>query len=65
MTVSSRNATPEAPVLTVVRQEKEILSWQVPLPVKDSHGSVYYPETARTLCHDDNNNSTLTKIYNG
>lgn len=39
------------PILLVVRQEKQVLSWQVPMVVKKREGMEVYNSTARTLCY--------------
>lgn len=64
MSVTSIHTKPNAPVMTVVRQEKSVLSWQVPLLIDES-GGVLYNDTSRTLCEDNYQNSTLSMIYNG
>jgi hypothetical protein len=57
----SSNATVECPVLLVVRQEREVLSWQIPFVVDTStrDGVVHFHNTSRTLCH--NNMLQITK----
>ncbi|XP_066991155.2 SID1 transmembrane family member 1 [Anabrus simplex] len=49
------------PVLVVVRQQKGVLSWQLPLVV-ESKGVMYqYERTSRTLCPDNNYYLTQSK----
>lgn len=49
------NATSASPVMVVVRQEKEVLSWQVPFIVDTSRNGrqLHFKNTSRTLCHND------------
>lgn len=51
----SGSAKVENPVLVVVRQEREVLSWQVPFVVDTStrDGFVHFHNTSRTLCHNN------------
>ncbi|XP_017888453.1 SID1 transmembrane family member 1-like [Ceratina calcarata] len=45
------NATHDQPLIVVVRQKREILSWQIPLVVNSMYfGEVEYNKTSRTLC---------------
>ncbi|XP_012280860.1 SID1 transmembrane family member 2 isoform X2 [Orussus abietinus] len=45
------NATRDLPLIIVVRQEKGILSWQIPYVVESSHFETQmYNTTSRTLC---------------
>lgn len=55
--VSSDNATQDHPLIVVVKKNKAILSWQIPLLVNgDYSGTLVYNSTSRTLCS--------TKYYN-
>lgn len=38
--------------MVVVRHQKEVLSWQVPLVVTSDSGKIEFNKTARTLCPD-------------
>lgn len=52
--VWSADAKWRLPVLVVVRQEREVLSWQVPFSVESSSGRhLYFHNTSRTLCHNN------------
>lgn len=53
MHVSSSDASVSSPVMVVVRQPKQVLSWQVPLGVDNETGTAYFRDTARTLCYDE------------
>ncbi|XP_045475523.1 SID1 transmembrane family member 1-like isoform X3 [Harmonia axyridis] len=54
--VSSKNADPQNPVLVVVRQEKDVISWELPLHVTTSKNQdKYYHVTSRTMCHNNMN----------
>ncbi|KAK2580071.1 hypothetical protein KPH14_012354 [Odynerus spinipes] len=45
------NATSNQPLIIVVRQDRGILSWQIPLVVESTHFSpLSYNKTSRTLC---------------
>ncbi|KAK9746974.1 dsRNA-gated channel SID-1 [Popillia japonica] len=39
------------PALLVVRQEKQVLSWQVPMILPSTLGLLYFRNTSRTLCY--------------
>lgn len=43
------------PVLIVVKQQKGVLSWQLPLLVDTKTGTFNYSRTSRTLCPGNNN----------
>lgn len=49
---SSPKVNIDEPVLIVVRQEKEVLSWQLPMVIKKQDGLMTFQETARTLCYN-------------
>ncbi|NP_001099012.1 Sid-1-related A precursor [Tribolium castaneum] len=51
----SSGAKLASPVLVVVRQEREVISWQVPFVVDTTmkDGVVHFHNTSRTLCHND------------
>lgn len=51
VSVWSYNAPQDYPVLTVIRQERDILSWQIPLEVDTGFFLTTYTNTSRTLCH--------------
>lgn len=52
--MSSYNADPENPVLVVVRQKKDVMSWELPLSVQTSKKQLqYYNVTSRTMCHNN------------
>lgn len=53
MTVTSYDATQEYPVLVVARQQRQILSWQLPLLVDTRVGELKFNHTNRTLCPDE------------
>lgn len=55
VTVSSYDARREHPVLVVVRQQKAVISWQVPLLVDTRLGDLQFYNTSRTLCPDNMN----------
>jgi hypothetical protein len=61
----SSNATVECPVLLVVRQEREVLSWQIPFVVDTStrDGVVHFHNTSRTLCHNNMLQITKSKSF--
>jgi hypothetical protein len=61
----SSNATVECPVLLVVRQEREVLSWQIPFVVDTStrDGVVQFHNTSRTLCHNNMLQITKSKSF--
>lgn len=39
------------PVLVVVRQEKQVTSWEIPMVINNRKGLSIYGNTARTLCY--------------
>ncbi|PBC32161.1 SID1 transmembrane family member [Apis cerana cerana] len=50
------NATSNLPLIVVVRQKKEFLSWQIPLIVKSMYfNNSEYNKTSRTLCSTNYN----------
>nr|DBA34604.1 TPA: hypothetical protein GDO54_002150 [Pyxicephalus adspersus] len=52
--VRSNSDDLEFPVLFVVRQQKAVLSWQVPLAFRGYYGMTYtYQDVSRTLCPTD------------
>ncbi|XP_014669089.1 PREDICTED: SID1 transmembrane family member 1-like [Priapulus caudatus] len=51
ISVSSMNATPNYPVLFVIRQQRGVISWQVPLFLEDMFD---YSTVNRTLCPTEN-----------
>ncbi|KAM6161521.1 SID1 transmembrane family member 1 isoform 1-T1 [Erethizon dorsatum] len=57
--VSSSSENLDYPVLVVVRQQKEVLSWQVPLLFQGLYQRSYsYQEVSRTLCPSKATNET-------
>ncbi|XP_060226446.1 SID1 transmembrane family member 1 isoform X2 [Meriones unguiculatus] len=57
--VNSSSENLDYPVLVVVRQQKEVLSWQVPLPFQGLYQRSYnYQEVSRTLCPSKATNET-------
>lgn len=58
VTVSSDAATRDFPVLVVVRQQHQVLSWQLPLFVNANTGDLAFHSTSRTLCPDEDSPST-------
>ncbi|XP_011795967.1 PREDICTED: SID1 transmembrane family member 1 isoform X2 [Colobus angolensis palliatus] len=57
--VSSSSENLNYPVLVVVRQQKEVLSWQVPLLFQGLYQRSYnYQEVSRTLCPSEATNET-------
>ncbi|XP_054569943.1 SID1 transmembrane family member 1 isoform X5 [Eptesicus fuscus] len=57
--VNSSSENLDYPVLVVVRQQKEVLSWQVPLPFQGLYQRTYnYQEVSRTLCPSEATNET-------
>lgn len=55
-----RNATSNLPLIVVVRQKKEFLSWQIPLIVKSMYfNNSEYNKTSRTLCSTNYNHNGL------
>ncbi|XP_066097398.1 SID1 transmembrane family member 1 isoform X3 [Saccopteryx bilineata] len=57
--VNSSSENLDYPVLVVVRQQKEVLSWQVPLLFQGLHQRTYnYQEVSRTLCPSEATNET-------
>jgi hypothetical protein len=61
----SSDALVESPVLLVVRQEREVLSWQIPFVVDTStrDGVVHFHNTSRTLCHNNMLQITKSKSF--
>ncbi|XP_046979593.1 SID1 transmembrane family member 1-like [Schistocerca americana] len=53
ITVECKDSNRSFPVLVVVRQQKGVLSWQLPLLVETESDSVEYWRTSRTLCPDN------------
>ncbi|XP_062032774.1 SID1 transmembrane family member 1 isoform X5 [Lepus europaeus] len=63
--VNSSSENLDYPVLVVVRQQKEVLSWQVPLLFQGLYQRSYnYQEVSRTLCPSEATNETgpLTQL---
>uniref|UniRef100_A0A8C4M4L2 SID1 transmembrane family member 1 n=1 Tax=Equus asinus asinus TaxID=83772 RepID=A0A8C4M4L2_EQUAS len=57
--VNSSSENLDYPVLVVVRQQKEVLSWQVPLLFQGLYQRRYnYQEVSRTLCPSEATNET-------
>lgn len=57
--VNSSSESLDYPVLVVVRQQKEVLSWQVPLLFQGLYQRSYnYQEVSRTLCPSEATNET-------
>uniref|UniRef100_A0A8C8ZQ12 SID1 transmembrane family member 1 n=1 Tax=Prolemur simus TaxID=1328070 RepID=A0A8C8ZQ12_PROSS len=57
--VNSSSENLNYPVLVVVRQQKEVLSWQVPLLFQGLYQRSYnYQEVSRTLCPSEATNET-------
>ncbi|XP_007956371.1 SID1 transmembrane family member 1 [Orycteropus afer afer] len=57
--VNSSSENLDFPVLVVVRQQKEVLSWQVPLLFQGLYQRSYnYQEVSRTLCPSEATNET-------
>uniref|UniRef100_A0A8C6E9V5 SID1 transmembrane family member 1 n=1 Tax=Moschus moschiferus TaxID=68415 RepID=A0A8C6E9V5_MOSMO len=57
--VNSSSENLDYPVLVVVRQQKEVLSWQVPLLFQGLYQRSYnYQEVSRTLCPSEATNET-------
>ncbi|XP_076974477.1 SID1 transmembrane family member 1 isoform X2 [Tamandua tetradactyla] len=57
--VNSSSENLEYPVLVVVRQQKAVLSWQVPLLFEGRYQrSYHYQEVSRTLCPSEATNET-------
>ncbi|XP_014400866.1 PREDICTED: SID1 transmembrane family member 1 [Myotis brandtii] len=57
--VNSSSENLDYPVLVVVRQQKEVLSWQVPLLFQGLYQRTYnYQEVSRTLCPSEATNET-------
>uniref|UniRef100_D4A117 SID1 transmembrane family, member 1 n=1 Tax=Rattus norvegicus TaxID=10116 RepID=D4A117_RAT len=57
--VNSSSDNLDYPVLVVVRQQKQVLSWQVPLPFQGLYQRSYnYQEVSRTLCPSKATNET-------
>lgn len=52
VTVTTKNATAQLPLMVTTRQPKELLSWNLPLVVETENGAAYYTNTNRTLCYD-------------
>lgn len=52
---NSENVSREYPILVVARQQKGVLSWQIPLLVDTKSGDVEFYNTSRTLCPDSVN----------
>ncbi|XP_017769437.1 PREDICTED: SID1 transmembrane family member 1-like [Nicrophorus vespilloides] len=50
--VWSEDATSRYPILVVVKQERRVTSWEIPLPVKTNFGTSLYSNTSRILCYD-------------
>ncbi|XP_078051216.1 SID1 transmembrane family member 1 [Augochlora pura] len=49
------NATHDRPLIVVVRQKRQILSWEIPLVVTSNYfNNVAYNKTSRTLCSTKN-----------
>lgn len=58
VTVFTQDATLKNPIIVVVRQQKAVLSWELPIHVDDSNGGTTFPRISRTLCYDPWNNAT-------
>lgn len=56
--VTSEDSYAQNPLFVVVQQEREVLSWQLPLIIEHPSGDSFYRTTARTLCYDDLNSTT-------
>lgn len=59
--LSSTNCSEQNPIMVVVRQPKQVLSWQVPLSVDNETGVAYFYNTSRTLCYDEI--ATMGSVY--
>ena len=58
--VVESNATTDLPLIVVVRQKREILSWQIPLVVQSAYfDDLAYNKTSQTLCSTNYNQSRL------
>ncbi|XP_060828615.1 SID1 transmembrane family member 1-like [Bombus pascuorum] len=58
--VVESNATTDLPLIVVVRQKREILSWQIPLVVQSAYfNDLAYNKTSQTLCSTNYNQSRL------
>ncbi|GJQ83380.1 hypothetical protein Trydic_g18161 [Trypoxylus dichotomus] len=51
ITAFSENSDLYYPALVVVRQEKHVQSWQIPMPVSSTLGLLNFRNTSRTLCY--------------
>ena len=51
VTLSSLSATDENPILVIVKRQRSVMSWQIPLVLEENH---HYSLTSRTLCPIDN-----------
>ncbi|PSN48776.1 SID1 transmembrane family member 1 [Blattella germanica] len=54
ITLECHDSNRSYPVLVVVRQQKGVLSWQLPLIVESRSKMFEYARTSRTLCADNN-----------
>ncbi|KAL3274294.1 hypothetical protein HHI36_015699 [Cryptolaemus montrouzieri] len=51
--VWTKDANPLYPILVVVNQESQVLSWEVPLTLSiGKNAAFYFRNTSRTLCHN-------------
>uniref|UniRef100_A0A1B6CMV4 SID1 transmembrane family member 1 n=1 Tax=Clastoptera arizonana TaxID=38151 RepID=A0A1B6CMV4_9HEMI len=50
ITVESKSANPEYPIIVVVEQQESVLSWQLPLILQHDSDSYSYEQTSHTLC---------------
>ncbi|XP_017777403.1 PREDICTED: SID1 transmembrane family member 1-like [Nicrophorus vespilloides] len=62
----SEDAHVSSPILIVVKQKKEVVSWQLPMVVDGNDGSTEFKDTAKTLCYDMTmDNRTLSEAISG
>ncbi|XP_066148798.1 SID1 transmembrane family member 1-like isoform X2 [Euwallacea fornicatus] len=60
VTVLTKNATIQNPLMVTTRQPKELLSWKLPLTVETESGEENYMNTSQTLCYDILSGSKVT-----
>ncbi|XP_018319207.1 SID1 transmembrane family member 1-like isoform X2 [Agrilus planipennis] len=66
ITTKCMNSSKKFPLMAVVRQKKEILSWQLPLTVISDSGGLDFYTISRTLCPNIVENLTVSRnVFKG
>lgn len=64
--VESHDAQSSAPIIVVVREKKDVLSWELPLVLNGGPQIQEYRQTEQTLCYDSiGANVNYSQLYYG